>query len=90
LNVIGIHKSIAAPEASPSMLGFRNIALGDINLLYDTAMRNKTQRVKIFIARISGEASLMTVAQYENGAEVSVDFYINIISNGFSSSGKTT
>ncbi|KAJ7026249.1 hypothetical protein C8F04DRAFT_1297874 [Mycena alexandri] len=69
LNVIGIHKSIATPEASSSTLGFRNIALGDINLLYDTAMRNKTQKVKIFIARISGEASLMTVAQYENGAE---------------------
>ncbi|KAJ6601876.1 hypothetical protein DFH09DRAFT_1069425 [Mycena vulgaris] len=69
LHVIGIHQSIAAPEASPFTLGFRNTGLGNINLLYDTAMRNKTQRVNIFIARISGEAPLITVAQYENGAE---------------------
>ncbi|KAJ7200779.1 hypothetical protein GGX14DRAFT_400387 [Mycena pura] len=66
LNVIGIHQTIAVPEASAFELGVRKVALGDINLLYDTAIRSKTNRVKILIARISGEPSTMTVAQYED------------------------
>ncbi|KAJ7687181.1 hypothetical protein B0H14DRAFT_2653979 [Mycena olivaceomarginata] len=45
---------------------FRRIALGDINLLYETAMSSNLYKVKVFSARISGEPSLMTVAKYED------------------------
>ncbi|KAF8187377.1 hypothetical protein K438DRAFT_1972996 [Mycena galopus ATCC 62051] len=50
-------------------LQFRHIALGDINLLYETAMASKVNRIKMFTARIAGEPSLMTVAKYEDANE---------------------
>ncbi|KAJ7804644.1 hypothetical protein B0H14DRAFT_2883501 [Mycena olivaceomarginata] len=69
LNIVGIHKIVTASRSSPSTPGFRDVAVGDINLLYQTAMRSETHKVKIFIARISGEPSPMTVAQYEDDME---------------------
>jgi hypothetical protein len=44
--------------------------LGDINLLYETAMSSKVKKVKVFTARISGEPSSMTVVKYEDENEV--------------------
>ncbi|KAJ7331027.1 hypothetical protein DFH08DRAFT_966765 [Mycena albidolilacea] len=69
LNIVGIHKIVTASRSSPSTPGFRDVAVGDIKLLYQTAMRSETHKVKIFIARISGEPSPMTVAQYEDDME---------------------
>lgn len=44
--------------------------MGDVNLLYETAIENKVRRIKIFKAQIVGETSAMTVAKYENDQEV--------------------
>jgi hypothetical protein len=55
---------------------FRRIALGEINLLYETGMSNKVHKVKVFTARISGESSLMTVAKYEDRNEASLFVYM--------------
>ncbi|KAF7346889.1 hypothetical protein MVEN_01440900 [Mycena venus] len=67
LNVADIHKSMSAlQETDTSSLQFRPIALGDINLLYETALSSKVHKIKVFTARISGEPSLMTVAKYED------------------------
>ncbi|KAJ7744120.1 hypothetical protein B0H16DRAFT_1463343 [Mycena metata] len=49
---------------------FRHVALGDINLLYETSISSKVYKIKIFVARISGEPSPMTVVKYEDGDEV--------------------
>ncbi|KAF8187280.1 hypothetical protein K438DRAFT_1764905 [Mycena galopus ATCC 62051] len=48
---------------------FRRIALGEINLLYETALTSKVHKVRVFTARISGESSPMTVAKYEDQNE---------------------
>ncbi|KAJ7107502.1 hypothetical protein C8R44DRAFT_858004 [Mycena epipterygia] len=76
LNVTGIQQSIALirnnesiPGTASGQIRFRHIALGDINLLYETSMQNKIYKIKIFTARISGETSVMTVAKYDNEAE---------------------
>ncbi|KAJ7107547.1 hypothetical protein C8R44DRAFT_858016 [Mycena epipterygia] len=76
LNVTGIQQSIAHIQNKQSIPGtgsgqFRHIALGDINLLYETSTANKIHKIKIFTARISGETSEMTVAKYDNEAEAS-------------------
>lgn len=73
LSVTAIQDSIAPLPASTSPNEFRNVALGDINLLYETAMSSKMQNIKVFVARISGEPSVMTVAKYEDETEVSLD-----------------
>ncbi|KAJ7729589.1 hypothetical protein B0H16DRAFT_1586638 [Mycena metata] len=65
LNVIGIQSSVAGLQI-PRNPQFRNVALGDINLLYQTAITNKIHKINIFVARISGEHSTMTVAKYED------------------------
>jgi hypothetical protein len=88
LNIVGIHKIVTASRSSPSTPGFRDVAVGDINLLYQTAMRSETHKVKIFIARISGEPSPMTVAQYEDDMEVSDGVRTNNISIISSRAGK--
>ncbi|KAK7007534.1 hypothetical protein R3P38DRAFT_3027784 [Favolaschia claudopus] len=69
LNVANIHKSISV-SGGPSSLAkqFRHIALGDINLLYETTVLNPLHKVKLFTARVSGQQSLMTVARYQEGA----------------------
>ncbi|KAJ6553325.1 hypothetical protein B0H19DRAFT_1263719 [Mycena capillaripes] len=73
LNVADIHKSMSAlRETNTSSLQFRRIALGDINLLYETALSSKVHKIKVFTARISGEPSLMTVAKYEDINEVDI------------------
>ncbi|KAJ7232875.1 hypothetical protein C8J57DRAFT_1250227 [Mycena rebaudengoi] len=53
---------------------FRHVALGNINLLHETALSSEVCKVKVFTARISGEQSSMTVAKYEdeNGAKVEI------------------
>ncbi|KAJ7736326.1 hypothetical protein B0H14DRAFT_502629 [Mycena olivaceomarginata] len=67
LKVASIQKSVCALEENcPTAHQFRRIALGDINLLYETAMSSNLYKVKVFSARISGEPSLMTVAKYED------------------------
>ncbi|KAF8147137.1 hypothetical protein K438DRAFT_1780230 [Mycena galopus ATCC 62051] len=40
----------------PSVEKFRRIALGEINLLYETALTSKAHKVRVFTARISGES----------------------------------
>ncbi|KAF8179711.1 hypothetical protein K438DRAFT_1977080 [Mycena galopus ATCC 62051] len=68
-----IRKSLLAlQENNTSSHQFRRIALGDINLLYETALSNKARKIKMFTARISGEPSLMTVAKYEDISEVDI------------------
>ncbi|KAF7365948.1 Kinase-like protein [Mycena venus] len=64
--VASIQKRLSASENS---VQFRHIALGDINLLYETAMTSKVHKIKVFTARIAGEPSLMTVAKYEDDNE---------------------
>ncbi|KAJ6595025.1 hypothetical protein DFH09DRAFT_1357794 [Mycena vulgaris] len=69
-NVASIQRSVSAiQEIAPSAHQFRRVALGDINLLYETAMSSKVDKIKVFTARISGEPSLMTVAKYEGDNE---------------------
>ncbi|KAJ7713983.1 hypothetical protein B0H16DRAFT_1619626 [Mycena metata] len=48
---------------------FRHVAFGDINLLYETSTPSKAYKIKVFAARVWGEASLMTVVKYEDGDE---------------------
>ncbi|KAJ7757339.1 hypothetical protein DFH07DRAFT_772821 [Mycena maculata] len=48
---------------------FRNVALGEINLLYEIPVRNALYKIKIFTARISGESQALTVAKYEDEDE---------------------
>jgi hypothetical protein len=48
--------------------------MGDINLLYETAMSSTVYKVKVFTARVSGEPSLMTVAKYEDDEASTVVF----------------
>ncbi|KAJ7895214.1 hypothetical protein B0H14DRAFT_2681616 [Mycena olivaceomarginata] len=72
LTLAQIQKDVtAAQESSPitHIHQFRRVAVGDINLLYETAMSSKVYKVKVFTARISGESSLMTVAKYEDENE---------------------
>ncbi|KAJ7359593.1 hypothetical protein DFH08DRAFT_932046 [Mycena albidolilacea] len=67
LNVADIHKSMSAlHETNRSSDQFRRIALGDINLLYETALSSKVHKIKVFTAQISGEPFPMTVAKYED------------------------
>lgn len=47
--------------------------MGEINLLYETAVSSKVYKVKVFTARISGDSALMTVAKYEDESEESPD-----------------
>ncbi|KAJ6494313.1 hypothetical protein C8R45DRAFT_176100 [Mycena sanguinolenta] len=65
LNVTRIQNTVSTAYET----GFRNVALGDINLLYEMEMGNKVRKLKIFVARISGEPSTMTVAKYEDGTD---------------------
>ncbi|KAJ6543093.1 hypothetical protein B0H19DRAFT_1077108 [Mycena capillaripes] len=69
LNVTEIQNSIAALQLIPGTPDFRNVALGDINLIYETAMGSKIRKIKIFVARISGESSAMTVVKYDDEVE---------------------
>jgi hypothetical protein len=75
LNVIGMQNNMATPHSPVRRTDFRDVALGDINLLYEAPMGSKLHKIKMFVARISGEQSIMTVAKYENGNEVSIDLY---------------
>ncbi|KAJ7907222.1 hypothetical protein B0H13DRAFT_699088 [Mycena leptocephala] len=71
-NVASIQKSVATLQETCPIAHqpeFRRIALGDINLLYETAMSSKVYKVKVFTARISGEPSSMTVVKYEDENE---------------------
>ncbi|KAJ7671986.1 hypothetical protein B0H14DRAFT_3070086 [Mycena olivaceomarginata] len=67
VNVASIQKTVSAnQETCPIAQQFRRIKMGDINLLYETAMSSMVYKVKVFTARVSGEPSLMTVAKYED------------------------
>jgi hypothetical protein len=75
LNVAGIPENIAVLNPLPvGKTQFRDVTLGDINLLYETAMTGTKHKTKIFIARVSGESSTMTVVRYED-TEVSLFKY---------------
>ncbi|KAJ7751355.1 hypothetical protein B0H16DRAFT_829633 [Mycena metata] len=64
LHATETHKAITAHKHPHYVVDqFRNIALGDINLLNETAV-NKGSKTKVFTARLSGEPSLMTVVEY--------------------------
>ncbi|KAJ7161884.1 hypothetical protein C8R43DRAFT_315936 [Mycena crocata] len=67
VNVAGIRENLSVSQNPPCFLEgigrFRNLLLGDINLISETPMKSK---IKIFTARIAGEPSIMTVAKYEN------------------------
>ncbi|KAJ7708459.1 hypothetical protein B0H16DRAFT_1823356 [Mycena metata] len=68
LHVTEARNTIAAPQRSRDVQvvdQFRNIALGDINLLNETAV-NKGSKTKVFIARVFREPSLMTIVEYED------------------------
>ncbi|KAJ7112037.1 hypothetical protein C8R43DRAFT_1040973 [Mycena crocata] len=71
LKVAAIQKTIPCfrdDAFDPGCVGqFRNVAVGDINLLYETPISSRVHKIKVFTARISGEPSLMTVAKYEDG-----------------------
>ncbi|KAJ7841254.1 hypothetical protein B0H13DRAFT_2365813 [Mycena leptocephala] len=74
LNVASIQRSASATqEIGPIAHQFSRVALGDINLLYETAMSSKAHKIKFFTARISGEPSLMTVAKYEDDNEADLE-----------------
>ncbi|KAJ7349913.1 hypothetical protein DFH08DRAFT_126110 [Mycena albidolilacea] len=67
VNVASIQKTVSAnQETCPIAQQFCPIKMGDINLLYETAMSSTVYKVKVFTARVSGEPSLMTVAKYED------------------------
>ncbi|KAJ7714608.1 hypothetical protein B0H16DRAFT_1742529 [Mycena metata] len=66
LHVTETHNTIAAHRRPRYVVEqFRNIALGDINLLNETAV-NKESKTRVFTARVFGEPSLMTVVEYED------------------------
>ncbi|KAJ7808613.1 hypothetical protein B0H14DRAFT_2869413 [Mycena olivaceomarginata] len=67
LNVIGMQNNMVTPHSPVRRTDFRDVALGDINLLYEAPMGSKLHKIKMFVARISGEQSTMTVAKYEGG-----------------------
>ncbi|KAJ7931124.1 hypothetical protein B0H13DRAFT_857969 [Mycena leptocephala] len=70
LNTYRITESLADFDRKPaSTLQFRSIPLGDINLLRDIAPSMGPQKIKIYIARINGEHSNMTVVQYREEKE---------------------
>ncbi|KAJ7448968.1 hypothetical protein FB451DRAFT_1567112 [Mycena latifolia] len=69
INVTDIQRSFAAIQSPHSRAQFRQVALGDINLLYETPMTNRVHQIKMFTARISGEGSTMTIAKYEDEKE---------------------
>ncbi|KAJ7364405.1 hypothetical protein DFH08DRAFT_1016759 [Mycena albidolilacea] len=74
LSVARIRQSMTAVHEIPPIPRihqFRRVAVGDINLLYETAVSSKVYKVKVFTARISGETTLMTVAKYEDENEAS-------------------
>ncbi|KAJ7219602.1 hypothetical protein C8J57DRAFT_1254476 [Mycena rebaudengoi] len=58
---------------------FRHVALGNINLLYETAPSSEVCKVKVFTARISGEQSPMTVATYEDEDGAKVEIRLGIV-----------
>jgi hypothetical protein len=68
--VARIQQSVTPSREIP-IQQFRHVALGEINLLYETAMSSKAHKVKVFTARISGESSLMTVAKFEDELDAS-------------------
>ncbi|KAJ6527816.1 hypothetical protein B0H19DRAFT_1083900 [Mycena capillaripes] len=82
LNVADIQKSMSALQETNPFSQFRRVALGDINLLYETAMSSKVYKIKVFTARISGEPSLMTVAKYEDDNEVFYTYQAATLLNG--------
>ncbi|KAJ7723711.1 hypothetical protein B0H14DRAFT_3622186 [Mycena olivaceomarginata] len=76
LSVTRIQKSVDASEEERPIAHidqFRRVAVGEINLLYETAVSSKVYKVKVFAARISGDSALMTVAKYEDESEESPD-----------------
>ncbi|KAJ7895221.1 hypothetical protein B0H14DRAFT_2681650, partial [Mycena olivaceomarginata] len=73
LTLAQIQKNVtAAQESSPitRIHQFSRVAVGDINLLYETAMSSKVYKVKVFTARISGESSLMTNERWKSDLEL--------------------
>ncbi|KAJ7820087.1 hypothetical protein B0H14DRAFT_3472579 [Mycena olivaceomarginata] len=66
---LGVADVLGRLAAISHIQAFRQIAMGDVNLLYETAIENKVRRIKIFKAQIVGETSAMTVAKYENDQE---------------------
>ncbi|KAK7000335.1 hypothetical protein R3P38DRAFT_2561626 [Favolaschia claudopus] len=76
-NVVDMRRACSGPVTTsrkPSLVfsEFRQISLGDINLLYEVSPRSAS-RVKLSIARVSGQDSPMTVAQYhDNDLEANV------------------
>ncbi|KAK7042802.1 hypothetical protein R3P38DRAFT_3260739 [Favolaschia claudopus] len=66
LHIANIQRTVTGVEnVSSQKSEFRQIALGDVNLLHEIAISGKANAVKVFIARVTGQPSLMTVAQYE-------------------------
>ncbi|KAJ7668162.1 hypothetical protein B0H14DRAFT_1042030 [Mycena olivaceomarginata] len=74
-NVAGIQKSVSAfEETCKTASQFRQIPLGDINLLHETVLSSKVHKIKVFTARVSGQPTTMTVAQYEEDEKWRQDF----------------
>ncbi|KAJ7610751.1 hypothetical protein DFH06DRAFT_1147992 [Mycena polygramma] len=69
MHVTGIEKVLAIGEARSMVNQFRQVALGDINLIHEVTA-GTVQKIKIFTAQISGEPSTMTVAQYPDDDNV--------------------
>ncbi|KAJ7201878.1 hypothetical protein GGX14DRAFT_464160 [Mycena pura] len=66
-NMADIQKILSALNGSSQIASqFRQVPLGDINLLHEPAISNKVHKIKVFTARISGQPSTMTVAQYQD------------------------
>ncbi|KAF8183091.1 hypothetical protein K438DRAFT_2165090 [Mycena galopus ATCC 62051] len=71
-NVADVHNRLGAIpiiQNATMPAQYRQLIMGDVNLLYESAMENKVRRIKIFTARIAGEAFPMTVATYEEEPE---------------------
>ncbi|KAK7042810.1 hypothetical protein R3P38DRAFT_2892308 [Favolaschia claudopus] len=61
----GSGSATTSRETSLVLSEFRQISLGDVNLLYEVSPRSAS-RIKIFIARVSEQYDLKTVAQYDD------------------------
>ncbi|KAJ7861817.1 hypothetical protein B0H14DRAFT_3134425 [Mycena olivaceomarginata] len=70
---LNVARIVTASQESAPMPQFRQVALGEINLLYETAVSSRVYKVKVFTARISGESSLMTVANYDDEIEAKME-----------------
>ncbi|KAF7329381.1 hypothetical protein MKEN_00199700 [Mycena kentingensis (nom. inval.)] len=53
-----------AVSAQPALGQFRDVPLGDIDLLYKSTLASNTHGIKLFTARIAGISGAMTVVQY--------------------------